>query len=116
MIAEPTPASANVVPLRPRVDAAENAKAAASLPSDLDLGAEPPADLLLALDRAARVAADLDARRLGVRFETGVDSKLRAQVIDADGKVVRLLPVGEALELLSGLGPTAADELGSESR
>jgi hypothetical protein len=36
-------------------------------------------------------------------------------VIDADGNVVRQLPVGEALELLSGRDPLPAGELGSAS-
>jgi hypothetical protein len=125
MIAEPTPASSNVVPLRPHVNAAENSHAA-SLSSDLAVETAPPPDLLLALDRAAKVAAELAARRLSVRFETGpsdtrgechlagAHAAVRAHVIDADGNVVRQLPVAEALELLSGLDPADARTPGAE--
>lgn len=88
-------------------DAEENALAA--IPAPL-----LPA-LLHALDRAAEVAAELEARRLSVHFATGEDSRVRAQVVDADGNVVRELPVGEALRLLSGPGSAAAGELGRKA-
>ena len=74
-----------------------------------------PPPLLHALDRAAEVAAELEARRLSVHFATGEDSRVRAQVIDADGNVVRELPVSEALRLLSGPGSAAAGELGRKA-
>ena len=64
--------------------------------------------LLHALDRAAEVAAELEARRLSVHFATGEDSRVRAQVVDADGNVLRELPVGEALR--------AAERPGQRSR
>jgi hypothetical protein len=89
-------------------DAEENALAA--IPAPL----LPPA-LLHALDRAAEVAAELEARRLSVHFATGEDSRVRAQVVDADGNVIRELPVGEALRLLSGPGSAAAGELGRKA-
>ena len=74
----------------------------------------PPA-LLHALDRAAEVAAELEARRLTVHFAPGEDSRVRAQVVDADGNVIRELPVGEALRLLSGQGGAVAGQLGGEA-
>jgi hypothetical protein len=110
-----TGAGPGAITLERRADAAENLRAAFLPPSRPDLASAPPAGLLLALDRAAKVAADLDARSLSVRFETGADSRVRAQVIDAAGNVVRQLAVGQALELLAGHGLSRVDELGSES-
>jgi hypothetical protein len=85
-----------------RADAAENTRAASYAPGHTGLAATPPPALLLALDRAAKAVADLEARRLSVRFVTGPDARMGAQVVDADGNVLRRLPVAQALELLSG--------------
>jgi hypothetical protein len=115
MIERPTGDSTGAVTLERGAEAAENSRAAFLRPSEAGLAPAPPPGLLRALDRAAKVAAELDARRLSVRFETDADSRVRAQVIDADGNVVRQLPVGEALELLSGRDPLPAGELGSAS-
>jgi hypothetical protein len=90
-----------------REDAAENSGAAFYAPADAGLAETPPAALLLALDRAAKVVAELETRRLSVRFVTGPDDRMGAQVVDVDGNVLRRLPVAQALELLSG--PARAD-------
>lgn len=110
-----TELSTGAITLERQADAAENARAAFLRPSR---GVPPalPAALLSALDQAAEVAADLEARRLSVHFAEGADSRVRAQVIDADGNVIRQLPIGEALRLLSGHWPASAESLGSESR
>lgn len=104
------------------IDRPPNASPAAIADADADenaLAAIPvpllPPTLLHALDRAAEVAAELEARRLSVHFATGEDSRVRAQVVDADGNVIRELPVGEALRLLSGEGGAAAGELGRKA-
>jgi hypothetical protein len=115
MIERRTGASTGAVTLERQAEAAENSRAAFLRPSGAGLAPAPPPGLLRALDRAAKVAAELDARRLSVRFETGADSRVQAHVIDLDGNVVRQLPVGEALELLSGRGPLPAGQLGSAS-
>jgi hypothetical protein len=75
------------------------------------LPASPPPDALAALDRAARVAAGLKARGLGVHFDVQ-DEGVQAQVVDANGSVVREIPVANALDLLSGDGPSILDALG----
>jgi hypothetical protein len=104
-----------VVTLERGAEAAENSRAAFLQPADAGFAGSPPPGVLLALDRAAKVAADLEAHRLSVRFETGAGNRVQAHVIDLDGNVVRQLPVGEALELLSGRGPLPAGQLGSAS-
>jgi hypothetical protein len=71
----------------------------------------PPADALAALDRAARVAAQLKERGLGVHFDVADGGKVTAQVVDAGGAVVRQIPVASALDLLSGDGPSIVDTL-----
>ncbi len=112
----PTDAAPGAATVDRLVDAAENAQAAFLAPSHLAIGAAPPPALLCALDRAAQVVADLDARRLSLRFEAGADSRVQAQVIDADGNVLRRLPVGQALELLNGRGSWRERGLGAGSQ
>lgn len=106
-----THASTGVVAVERQADAAENSQAAGLAAVHPGLAPTPPPALLCALDRAARVAADLEARRLSVRFETGADDRMQAHVIDAEGNVLRRLPVAQALELLNSGGPTPADGL-----
>jgi hypothetical protein len=96
-----------------REDAAENSRAAYLAPAAAGLAATPPPALLCALDRAAKVAAELEARRLSVRFATGTDNRMQAHVVDAEGHVLRRLPVAKALELLNGGGPVPGDVLGA---
>jgi hypothetical protein len=61
----------------------------------------PPADVLHALDRAQQTMAELKARSLELRFEVG-DGKIRAQMIDSDGNVVREMPARHGLDVLAG--------------
>jgi hypothetical protein len=100
-----TELSTGAITLERRADAAENARAAFLRPTRTVPPALPAA-LLSALDEAAAVAAELEARRLSVHFSEGPDSRVRAQIMDAEGNVIRLLPIGEALRLLSA--PDAA--------
>jgi hypothetical protein len=67
--------------------------------------ATPPPDALLALDRAAKVASDLRARRLDVQFAPNDDGRVHVKVVDAGGKTLARIPVAHALDLLSGDGP-----------
>ena len=110
---QPTHAALGAITVERRDDASENSQAAFLTPAHAGLAATPPPALLCALDRAAKVAADLEARRLSVRFETGADNRMQAHVVDADGNVLRRLPVAQALELLNAGGPSPADDLGA---
>jgi hypothetical protein len=80
-------------------------KPAFKLPVDSGIPPTPPAEVLQALDRVQKVAGELQARGLGVRFDVDETQRARVQVVDAQGGVVRQVPVVRALELLSGEGP-----------
>ena len=76
------------------------------------LPASPPADALAALDRAAKVASELRARKLDVQFDAPSGGPVQVKVVDDAGKVLHTIPVAHALDLLSGDGPvTIFDEL-----
>src|SRR3954454_15288440 len=65
----------------------------------------PPPEVLQALDSGQRVARGLRARGLDVRFDRTGDRDVTAQVVDANGNVVRITPVVEALDVLAGEKP-----------
>jgi hypothetical protein len=107
-----TDASPATITVARQADAAENSEAAFLAPVHPGLAQTPPPALLLALDRAAKFAAELELRRLSVRFEAGADNRMQAQVVDPEGNVIRRLPVAQALELLNGGG---ASQLGTQA-
>ncbi len=62
----------------------------------------PPADLLTELDRAASVINDLAARQVNVHFNIDEKTgKVRTQVVDGDGKILREIPAARLLDVLS---------------
>jgi uncharacterized FlaG/YvyC family protein len=70
----------------------------------------PPAEVLEALDTAARVLEELASRRLSLRFEYD-DSRnqVHVQVMSEDGKVVREIPPSALADIAAGLAmPEAA--------
>jgi hypothetical protein len=80
-------------------------KTAFSLPVDGGIPPTPPAEVLRALDRVQRVAGELQARGLDVRFDVDATERARVQVVDSKGGLVREIPVARALDLLSGDRP-----------
>ena len=88
-----------------RAQAGATQKAAFSLPIDTGIPASPPPEVLQALDRVQRVAHELHARGLGVNFDVDETQRARVRVVDAQGGVVREIPVARALDLLSGDQP-----------
>jgi hypothetical protein len=74
----------------------------------------PPAEVLESLDHAQGVIADLRKRQLSLEFSMDeVANRIRVTVKDAEGHVVREVPVGHALETLSGdRGSIAVDAVG----
>jgi flagellar protein FlaG len=67
-----------------------------------EIPAFPPHDLLSELDRAASVIDELAARQVGVHFaiddRTG---KVRVQVVDDKGALIREIPATRMLDVLS---------------
>jgi hypothetical protein len=65
--------------------------------------ATPPPEVLASLDKAARVLEELAARQVNLHF--AVDEKTRrveVEVRDGNGKLVRTIPQGRALDVLGG--------------
>jgi len=62
-----------------------------------------PAEVLDSLDSAQRVLADLRARHIELRYVVDDKSKkVHAQLVRADGSVLREIPARHALDLLAG--------------
>jgi hypothetical protein len=76
-------------------------------PSDTGIPATPPPEVLQALDRVQRVARELRSQGLDVRFGIDETQGAKVQIVDAEGNVVRDVPVVQALDLLSGDQPLA---------
>jgi flagellar protein FlaG len=67
--------------------------------------ASPPPEVLDSLDTAGRVLQELEAARIDLHFEidgSGASKRVHVQVRDADGRVVREIPAGHALDVMSG--------------
>jgi hypothetical protein len=66
--------------------------------------ASPPADVLEALDTAARVLEELASRGLGLHFEhDDATGQLHVQVTNGEGKVVREISPSMLLEIAAGV-------------
>ncbi len=71
----------------------------------------PPAEVLNAVDTAARVLEELASRRISLRFQYDDEAnQVRVQVVDEnDGHVVREIPPSVLLDIAEGSDlPTAA--------
>ena len=76
--------------------------APASAAGVYDIPAAPPADLLTELDRAASVIDELQSRQVSVRFEVDEKTnKVRVQVVDGEGKLLREIPATRMLDVLA---------------
>jgi hypothetical protein len=61
------------------------------------------------VDKAAQIAADLDAAGRTVRFTaSGEGGRVRAELVDASGKVLRPISLGEVVTIGTTDPPTAA--------
>ncbi|HXE44779.1 MAG TPA: hypothetical protein VN635_06250 [Conexibacter sp.] len=73
--------------------------------SSTEIPASPPADVLDAIDAAGRVAGELRAQGRELHFvpaaESG-DGRMRIEVRDLDGNVLRTIPPSEALDVATG--------------
>jgi len=68
--------------------------------------ANPPAEVLTALDEGARVMKELSDARVELHFavesHTGGHKRVRIQVREANGDVVREIPASKLLDVLAG--------------
>ncbi len=72
----------------------------------------PPAAVQQEFDVAARVIEELSSRQVNLHFEVDHDAgKVRVQVLNGDGAVVREIPARSLLDTLSG-GGLIVDQLG----
>lgn len=89
-----------------RTAAAGDARDTADL-SSAEIPSSPPAEVLDAVDAAARVARELRAQGRELRFvpasESG-DGRTHVEVRDLDGNVLRTIPPSQALDVATG-GP-----------
>ena len=61
------------------------------------------------VDKAAQIAADMDAVGRSVRFTASEEGgRVRAELVDADGKVLRPISLGEVVAIGTTDPPTAA--------
>lgn len=72
----------------------------------------PPAAVQQEFDVAARVIEELSSRQVNLHFEVDHEAgKVRVQVLNGDGAVVREIPARSLLDTLSG-GGLIVDQLG----
>jgi len=87
-----------------RAAASGGARDAADVSSS-EIPSSPPADVLDAIDAAGRAARELRAQGRELRFvpasESG-DGRMRIEVRDLDGNVLRTIPPSEALDVATG--------------
>lgn len=70
-----------------------------------DIPASPPPEVLEAMDAAGRVARELHATGRELRFvppADGEDGRVRVEVRDLDGNVLREIPPSELLDVATG--------------
>lgn len=70
-----------------------------------DIPASPPPEVLEAMDAAGRVARELHATGRELRFvppEGGAGGRVRVEVRDLDGHVLREIPPSELLDVATG--------------
>ncbi|HEV7772031.1 MAG TPA: hypothetical protein VGO48_01945 [Conexibacter sp.] len=70
-----------------------------------DVPASPPPEVLEAMDAAGRVARELHATGRELRFvppEEGAGGRVRVEVCDLDGNVLRTIPPSELLDIATG--------------
>lgn len=73
--------------------------------SSSEIPSSPPPEVLDAIDAAGRVAHDLRAQGRELCFvpaSESRDGRMRIEVRDLDGNVLRTIPPGEALDVATG--------------
>ena len=97
--------SYDMTPARtPREERARAAEDAVTLSSG-EIPAGPPPEVLEAMDAAGRVARELHEQGRELRFTppvAGDGGRVRVDVCDLDGNVLRTIPPSELLDVASG--------------
>jgi len=84
---------------------AADAPADAADVSSSDIPASPPPAVLDAIEAAGRVAHDLHAQGRELRFvpaSESRDGRMRVEVTDLDGNILRTIPPSQALDVATG--------------
>ena len=90
-----------LIPLRPSARASSTSSSSGGSPA----GASPPPQVQQDLATAQQVIADLASRQVNVHFEVDqTTGKVRIEMIDGTGKVIRQIPTRRLLDTLSGGG------------
>ena len=92
------------VPSRKAADRADATfRVAAPQEPQLGFPASPPPEALAELDKAARVLDELAKKQVSLHFEVDdASSKIRVQVRDGGGNVLREIPNTKLLDVLAG--------------
>jgi hypothetical protein len=94
----PRPIAGSIGPIRP-----QPGRRLAAVPSPP--AGEPPAALEAEYRAAARAIEDLAAQQVNLHFEVDDHSnRVRVQVLDSNGEVIREIPARSLLDMLSGGG------------
>lgn len=89
----------------PRGPRAGDADGADTLALSGEIPASPPPEVLEAMDAAGRVARELHATGRELRFvppAEGESGRVRVEVRDLDGNVLRTIPPSELLDVATG--------------
>lgn len=107
-IARIEPTTFETAPARATRDARASAAAGTRDAADVspsEIPSSPPAEVLDAVNAAGRVARELRAQGRELRFvpaSESADGRMRVEVRDLDGTVLRTLPPSEALDVATG--------------
>jgi uncharacterized FlaG/YvyC family protein len=89
-----------LIPLRPSAKAGTS-----SARSGSGATSSPPAEVQQDLATAQQVIADLASRQVNLHFEVDQDTRrVRVEMIDGNGRVIREIPTKRLLDTLSGGG------------
>jgi len=101
-----------VTPIGGKNSIAHPGAARRAQPTLLSMPNEPPPGLQQEYEAAARVIEDLAARHVNLHFEVDqATDRVRVQMLDSSGNVIREIPASSLLDSLSG-GGLLIDERG----
>ena len=102
------PAVSPTHPVAP-TDADLKLEAAGTLPGGVP--AEPPTEVIAALDRAQSVISELASRDVTMRISVDAETaKIRVSLHDGEGKLIREVPAAYATAMLSGERPVGRSD------
>ncbi len=85
---------------RPSAGASDTFPVIARAGADVFVPSDPPVEVQRAVDVAAKAAETLHSQGRQLHFEPGADSgRVRVEVRDMDGNVLRRLPLGDVFDV-----------------